>query len=89
MARRRHARVKLYPRVIYGPHGASMTINGPSEWLMGWSATPTLAAAATAPPTPEKIPFPRAEIKRRLREVGVVFEEASADAELYRRLVNG
>ena len=85
---RRRRRVSDCPRVVYGPHGASMTINGPSEWPHGWSATPE---GDTAPPEvrPAVIPLKRAEIKRRLRERGVPFKESAADAELYEVLLHG
>lgn len=86
MARRR--RGTDYPRVVYGPFGASMTIKGPDEWPRGWSAQPD---THEAPPLhiPEVIPLRRAEIKRLLRERGKAFNESAADSELYRVLIYG
>ena len=85
---RRRRRISDYPRVIYGPHGASKVISGPSEWLPGWSATPE---GDTAPPEhrPAVVPMRRADIKRQLRERGIPFKESAADAELYEVLIHG
>ena len=85
MARRRKTE---YPRVVYGPHGASMTITRGEDWPKGWSSTP---ARDDAPPTfaPNVVPLTRSELKSRLRAAGITFNESSADAELYRRLTSG
>jgi len=85
MARRRHVD---YPRVVYGPHGASLTISGPSEWPQGWAATPTRDAPATVTVAVE-IPHSRATMKRMLRERGIGFDESAADSALYDRLQHG
>lgn len=73
-----------YPRVVYGPYGASLTIAGPDEWPRGWTATPEGGEAPAQ--VSVRIPFARAELKAKLREKGVAFPESAADAELWRRL---
>lgn len=84
MARRR---LVEYPRVVYGPYGACMTIHGPGEWPRGWTATPE--GEGTAPKVvPAVIPFTRLELKAKLREKGTTFTESAADSELW-RLLNG
>lgn len=77
-----------YPRVVYGPHGASLTISGPSGWPQGWAATPARGAPVTVAAAAE-IPYSRAAMKRMLRERGVVFDESAADSALYDRLQHG
>lgn len=84
MARKR---LVEYPRVVYGPYGASLTIHGPGEWPRGWTATPE--GEGQAPKfVSEVIPFTRLELKAKLREKGIAFVESAADSELW-GLLNG
>lgn len=75
-----------YPRVIYGPHGASLTINGPAEWIPGWSSTPERADALAPAHAATVVPVDRRTLKRRLRAAKVPFTESAADSELWRLL---
>ena len=84
--RRDRRKPAAYPRVIYGPYGASMTIERAEDWLPGWTAEPQKDGSLAA--APQAIP-PRAWLKKKLREAGIPFPESAADAELYRRLNDG
>jgi hypothetical protein len=79
-------RKRDYPRVIYGPYGASMTIDGPDEWIDGWTERPEGRGSGAPRSEAKPVPYTRAELKRRLRQSGASFDENSADAELWRRL---
>lgn len=84
MARKR---LTEYPRVVYGPYGACMTIHGPGEWPRGWTALPE--GGDPAPQyVSEVIPLTRLELKAKLRDKGVAFVESAADSELW-GLLNG
>lgn len=78
-----------YPRVIYGPHGAHKTINGPDEWIQGWKDRPQTDRPPPPAGAPAEIPYTRAELKAMLREAGIPFKERAADSELYKVLTNG
>lgn len=83
MARQRPSR---YPRVIYGPHGVSMTIDRPDQWIKGW----TSSVDGDGEPRPDvendAIPYTRSALKKMLREKGIEFKESAADKELWVRL---
>jgi len=84
----RYRKIQEYPRVVYGPHGASMTIDGPDQWPAGWTAEPEKPGGP--PPTPSpRPPYSRSELKRRLRAAGKSFNESAADTELWGALING
>lgn len=82
MARRRFVE---YPRVVYGPYGATRTISRVEDWPAGWTATPE-KDDDVAPSVPIKHPYTRAELKTLLRTERISFPETAADSELYRLL---
>lgn len=79
-------RSRDYPRCIYGPYGASMTINGPDEWIEGWTDAPEGSAV---PPQASVGPITlnRIEIKARLRAAGVEFDDKAARSALWQLLL--
>lgn len=80
MARRR---LREYPRVVYGPHGASMVITRLEDWPKGWGTSPERDDNPPSLPA-EKPAMARSEMKGILRERGVAFNETAADIELWR-----
>jgi hypothetical protein len=79
MRRRKH---QEYPRVIYGPFGASKIINRLEDWIDGWTATPEGTETVAQKDNP-RVPFTRRELKQRLRERGLAFNETAADTALW------
>ena len=76
-----------YPRVVYGPYGASMVIQRAEDWPEGWRALPGVAAPPHS--ATRHAALPRAELKRRLRAAGLLFDENAADTALEKRLADG
>ncbi len=84
MTRRRS---KEYPRVVYGPYGASKVVTRVEDWPSGWTTQPQ--GDETSPPRPPvRVDQTRGEIKVELRARNIAFGETSATAELW-RLLNG
>lgn len=84
-ARRR--RNRDYPRMIYGPHGARKVIQRPEDWIPGWTERPD--DGRTAPAISRRVLLPRDEVKRRLRNRGVVFDELASTRALNEVLDGG